>query len=289
MRISDCLQRYLVQLQGDGRAKPTIDQARRHIRLLISFVGDIEIADVGHETIAAFLASNVVRTRAGGGLRKPSSANALRSSIRCFFAFVHMAAYAPSNASRMVRRARSHPPRQRALSEGDTTKLVAAFATATTPAEKRDHALFVTMLKTGLRVGSAVGLDIEDIDLAAGELNIRTLKNGGADTVFMPADLVALLRSYVSERTTGPLFAAASGERMSVRQVGRRLESWSERAGIGRRVNPHSLRHSFALAAYERTGDVLMVSRLLLHRSLASTSVYARPTESRVRAAMAAH
>ena len=74
-------------------------------------------------------------------------------------------------------------------------------------------------------------------------------------TVYLPADLVALLRSYVGDRKAGPLFPRTNGERIGVRQVGRRLEIWAERAGIERRSSPHSLRHSFAMAAYERTGD----------------------------------
>jgi integrase/recombinase XerD len=65
------------------------------------------------------------------------------------------------------------------------------------------------------------------------------------------------------------------------------LEQWAERAGIRRAIGPHTLRHTFAMRLYERTRDVLVTSRALCHRSLASTAVYARPSQAVIRAAVA--
>jgi site-specific recombinase XerD len=285
LQIRDALGAYVRQLRADGRSKHTIDQARRHVNLLIAATGDIEIERVRHEDVASFLASDAVRRRADGAARKPASGNAIRSSLRCFFGFVHAAAYAPGNAARLVRRARCNPPRPRALSESDTGKLLAALEAAKTGAERRDRVLFITMLRTGLRVGSVVSLDVEDVDLAAGELRIRTLKNGGTDTVFMPEQVIEILRAHIGDRTDGPLFRAAAGHRLGGRQVHRRLEEWARRAGVAG-LSPHGLRHTFAMAVYERTRDVLVTARALCHRSVASTAVYARPAEAAVRAAV---
>jgi site-specific recombinase XerC len=105
--------------------------------------------------------------------------------------------------------------------------------------------------------------------------------------VFLPAKIVVLLRGYLGGRTAGPLFPASHGGRMTARSVHRRLEQWADRAGIQRQVNPHALRHSFALAIYGATHDVLVVGRALCHRSVASTAVYARPSDAAVRAAVA--
>src|SRR6185436_13847922 len=154
--------------------------------------------------------------------------------------------------------------------------------TAHTNAEKRDRAMFRTMLGLGLRVGSVVSLDVEDLDLAAASLNVRTLKNSDRDTVFLPPDLVTLLRAYLGDRKSGPLFPRTNGERIGVRQVALRLETSTMRTGIERQISPHALRHAFAMRMYVATGDVLLVSRLMLHRSLASTAIYSRPSEQRV-------
>jgi integrase/recombinase XerC len=285
MRISQALDAYILQLKGDGRSPHTIGQARRFVRMLIAATNDADLATIRHEDLAAFLASAAVTRRADGGPRKANSANALRSVLRTFWGFCHMAGYVPSNPARLVRRARCAPPRPRGLNGPEVEKLVAALETARTPAERRDRAMFRTMLGLGLRVGSVAGLDVGDVDLDAGEMRLRVMKNADEDLVFIQPDLVAFLRSYVGERRSGPLFPRADGGRIGTRQIGRRLEIWADRAGIPR-VSPHCLRHTFAMGAYERTGDVLVVGRLLCHRSIASTATYARPTEARVRAAM---
>ena len=286
MRTSEALDSYIQQLRADGRSPHTTGQARRFVLMLVGAMGDPPVGELRHEDLARFLASQTVTKRADGGPRKPNSANALRSVLRAFFAFVHAAGYTATNPARLVRRARCGPPRPRSLSPHEAERLIATLDTATTAAERRDRALFRSMLGLGLRVGSVVALDVEDLDLEGARLQVRTLKNSDSDVVFVPIQLVALLREHVGERTSGPLFARTSGERIGVRQVGRRLEEWAVRAGIERNVNPHALRHAFAMTAYERTGDVLLVSRLLLHRSLASTAVYARPSDAQLRGAM---
>jgi integrase/recombinase XerC len=285
MRISQALDAYIVQLKGDGRSPHTVGQARRFVCMLIAAMWDPDLATIRHEDLAAFLASAAVTTRAGGAPRKANSANALRSVLRTFLGFCHMAGYISMNPARLIRRARCAPLRPRGLNAPEVEKLVATLDTARTVAERRDRAMFRTMLGLGLRVGSVVGLDLRDVDLAAGELRLRVMKNADEDVVFLTPDIVELLRSYVGDRKAGALFPRGDGGRIGTRQIGRRLEIWSDRAGIPR-VSPHCLRHTFAMGAYERTGDVLVVGRLLCHRSIASTATYARPTEARVRAAM---
>ncbi len=118
-----------------------------------------------------------------------------------------------------------------------------------------------------------------------GRLRVRVLKNRDQDVLFVPPELGAMLREYIGKRTSGPLFPDASGQRIGTRQVGRRLEAWSAHAEI-KPTSPHTLRHRFAMTMYERTRDVLLVGRLLCHRSVASTATYARPSMADVRKVM---
>jgi integrase/recombinase XerD len=287
MQINEALERYIVQLEADGRSSHTIAQVTRHVRLLANCIGAVEIEDVRHEDIARFLASDAVTKRADGAPRKPTSSNAVRSSLRTFLGYVHAAGYTRTHAGRLIRRSRCPSPRPRALPVGDCERLLAALDTAKTPSELRDRALFVTMLGVGLRVGSAVHLEVRDVDLDAAELRLRRMKNGDEDVVFLPPKIVTLLRTHIADRRVGPLFPASHRRRMTARSVHRRLGVWAERAGIACHPSPHSLRHSFALAIYAATRDVLVVGRALCHRSVVSTACYARPTDAAVRAAIA--
>jgi integrase/recombinase XerC len=288
MRIEQALDRYVLQLRGNGRSDHTIAQVRRHVRLFETWLeGDDNLTAIDHETVALFLASEVVTKRADGKPRKPTSANALRSSLRCFFAFVHAAGYSTTNPARLVQRARCDHRQPKALADADCDRLLATLATARSPSERRDRALFLTLLSAGLRIGSALHLDVSDADLDAGELRLRRMKNGGEDVVFLPPATAEVLREYLGSRTTGPLFQASHGGRLTARSVHRRLSQWAERAGIAGRVHPHRLRHTFGTRLFRTTGNVLLVARALCHKSVASTAIYVRVDSASVRAAVA--
>ncbi len=151
---------------------------------------------------------------------------------------------------------------------------------------KRDYALFHLMLATGIRLGSAVGLDVTDVDLDRGELWIRTTKGNRPDRVFLGKLFQEHLWEYIDCRTTGPLFQARNGKRLSIRQVQRRFAYWLEKAGLAASVSVHTLRSTFATRLYQKTGDIFLVKEALRHRSIMSTMVYARIDKKRLRQAI---
>jgi site-specific recombinase XerD len=287
MRIKDVLDAYLLQIEADGRSRHTIGQARRFVGLMARYFGDRGIGTLVPEDVARFLVSAVAMRTNEGRVKRPGSTNALRSTIRCFFGFALAAGYTSVDPARLVRRARCPAPQPRGLSDGEVERLVAVLAAASTVAERRDRALFMTLLGTGLRLGSAIGLDVGDVDLDEGVMRVRVLKNGGDDVVYVPRELIPLLREHLGSRTEGPLFPASHGGRLGARQLHRRLEWWGNRAGI-EGLHPHRLRHVFAQRLFSSTGNVLLVARALCHRSVASSQVYVRVSEEMVRRAVGA-
>lgn len=288
MEVVDALSTYLIQLEANGAAPSTRAQAKRQIGKLARWLASVrnvtDIACVQPEDIAAFLSSDAIRLREIGGTRKASAANTFRSTIRTFFRFVADAGLAPQNAARLVRLARCPPPRPKPVSDLDVAKLMAVLDKAVTWSEHRDRVMFRVMLATGIRLASAIGLDVEDFDAAEATLRLRTLKNGGEDVAYLNDATVVLLAAYVGARSTGPLFPAPHGGPMAANSVRARLTLWSRRAGIGP-IHPHRLRHTRGSALYAASGDLLLVSRALCHRSLASTQVYARVPTDRLRTA----
>lgn len=291
MEIEVALDAYARQLVGDGRSPHTVAQARRHVLLLTAWLAatgrSCAVEDITHEDVACFLGSPLVMQRSDGRPRKPTSANALRSSLRCFLGFVHAAGYAASNAGRLVRRAVCGPPPPKALSDVDQAKLLGALEQAATPAERRDRVLFELLLRAGPRVGSVLAAQVEDLDLGAAELHLRREKGRRERVLVLPERVVELLRQHVGDRTSGHLFPGSHRAALTGRHVARRLEGWCERAGI-RPISPHVLRHTFATAVYRRTGDVLLTGEALGHANLASTAVYARTSRERLRAVVGA-
>jgi site-specific recombinase XerC len=280
MRIHTAASRYVRQLRADGRSPHTIAQVSRHVgvlaRWLVAHRLPTDVRRVTHEHIARFLVSRDATCRPDGEPKKATATNALRSSLRTFFAYVHSAGYAPRNAAALVRRAKCATPPPRALPEADCRRLLATLAASDDEHAARDHLLFRLLVETGLRIGSALALEVRDVDLAAGELTLRQMKGDRPDRVEVPRGLRGQLRAYLRGRDEGALFVGRGGRPMTARHARRRLAVWLRRAGVERHASPHSLRHSFAVFVHGRTGDLLQVQRALLHRSMTSTAVYCR-------------
>jgi integrase/recombinase XerC len=286
MRIEDALARYTTQLQADGRSPHTIGQYQRHIGLLGSWLrgngnnGNVE--EIDHETLARFLASDVARQRPDGKTKKATSANALRTSLRTFFKYCHDGGYTRSNPARLIRRALCQPPPPRALSDDEAGRLLLALAAGVGPEAERDRALFTLMLGSGIRLGSALALETRDVDLERGELALRFTKGNCPVSVPLSRTVAAHLRSYMEGRADGYLFTGRNGRALCARHAQRRLGIWCRKAGVERRISPHDLRHSFAISLYRRTRDLLLVQQALRHRSIVSTTVYARTDDAAV-------
>jgi len=156
-----------------------------------------------------------------------------------------------------------------ALGDAEAAALVAV---ASTP---RDRALLLVMLGAGLRVSEVVALDCGD--LLAGDppvLHVRQGK-GRKDRVvpLRPGVATALFAQRAGDR--GPLFVTnRDGLRLRRRAVEEEVRRLVLKAGIGRRITPHSLRHTFAIRAFRHGGEVLAISKLLGHSSMATTLRY---------------
>jgi site-specific recombinase XerD len=84
------------------------------------------------------------------------------------------------------------------------------------------------------------------------------------------------LRAYLRERAAreGALFLTRSGRRMVRSALGDVVRHAGERAGLGRPVSPHRLRHSYATHLLRNGADIRHIQALLGHASLSSTQVY---------------
>jgi site-specific recombinase XerD len=290
MRLPAALARFQVQLQADGRSPHTVAQYARHLRRFEAWLGaeglPDEVAALDPEHVARFLVSAEALRRPDGRTKRTGSLNALRSSLRGFFWYLERAGLVERSPARVLRMTRVGASQPKGLRPDEVSALLAALTADRTVAGRRDRALFSFLLGTGARLGSALALEVGDVDLGAGTASLRELKGGGSMTVFLRAELVELLTAARGDRRTGPVFAGRDGGHLTPRHVQRRFTEWLANAGVRGRYSPHSCRHSFALGLYERTGDVLLVQAALGHRAISSTLVYARTSAERVRAAV---
>mgnify|MGYP002787109189 FL=1 len=287
MDLSDALGVFVLQLRADGRSPYTIRSYERHLGSLLDWLAkhgrSAALDEITPQVLAEFLVSDDVRASGRGGLRSTSTVNAVRTSLRVVFGWLHDAGHTRINPARLIRRAICSPPPPKGLSEDQLDQLRSVLANATGVAAARDRAMVALMLGSGLRIGSTVDLDAGDVDLANGVLTARCVKRDRVQRVYFGAEARAELQRLIAGLPgPGPLFRAPNGERLTVRQACRRITAWLDRAGI-HDASPHSLRHTFATRLLARTGDLFLVQRALGHRSIASTVVYLQIDERRLK------
>ena len=290
MQLQESLQAFLLQLSADGRSPHTIGQYKRHMTTLINWVARVgagtDVADLAPDLLARFFANGAAKNSCRGGKKKAVSVNAMRTSVRCFCAHLHDAGLVSANPARLLRRARCAPPPPQALHADEQERLLEVLAAAKGPEAARDRMLVELLLGTGIRVGSALALDVEDIDFEHGEMTLRTTKNDRPATGVMPVAVAEKLKAFLGDRAAGPVFVAR-GRRISTRHAQRRLADWLARAGIEGK-SAHSFRHSFASDLLARTGDLRLVQAALNHASIVSTTIYVGVDRAKLREAVGA-
>ncbi|MDP9241716.1 MAG: tyrosine-type recombinase/integrase, partial [Actinomycetota bacterium] len=159
-----------------------------------------------------------------------------------------------------------------------------------TPTGLRDRAILEVLYGAGLRVSELTGLDVDDLDLEGG--SVRVVGKGGKEREVpigrhaqhaVGAYLSRARPSLAGQRTRGALFLNTRGGRLSRQACAKLLAVYATRAGIGRRVSPHDLRHSFATHLLEGGADVRVVQELLGHASVATTQIYTLVTKEHLR------
>jgi len=171
--------------------------------------------------------------------RSHSYVNQALSALRFFYRHV-LDEPAPVVRVPRPKRKRQLP---RVLSEGAVRRFLEALETP------RNRAIAFTLYSSGMRVGEVVRLKVSDIDSDRMMIHVREGKGGKDRYVMLSPILLEILREYVRvERPTDWLFTAGHrrDRHITTRSVQRQVAAAADRAGINKKVTPHTLRHSFA-------------------------------------------
>jgi len=171
----------------------------------------------------------------------------------------------------------------------ETVRLLEA-ADLSDPIGQRDRALLEMLYASGLRVSELAHLNLEQVNLDTNEIRVWG-KGSKERVVLMGSPAATALSAYLSQgrpellgkRRSSALFLNRDGERLSERSIQRMLEKYARLAGIGKRVHPHMLRHTFATHLLDGGADLRVVQELLGHANLNSTQIYTHVTKSQAR------
>lgn len=154
----------------------------------------------------------------------------------------------------------------------------------------RDKALLEVLYATGMRVAELAALSLTEIDYRAGEVRVVSGKGRKARVVLLGRYALQALLQYLDEGrpallarrsntlapATDAVWINARGTRLSAHAIYTLVLQYTRRAGIDKKVTPHTLRHSFATHMLQNGADLRVVQELLGHQSLSSTQIYTR-------------
>lgn len=145
--------------------------------------------------------------------------------------------------------------------------------------------VLMTAYGAGMRIGEACSLMTIDVDSERMVIHIRDGKRGHDRYVMLSPVLLEALRAYWrQERPVGvEVFPGEKpGTCIQPQTVRRALQQALEKAGIKKRVTPHSLRHAFATHLLENGTDIRTIQALLGHSSIRSTAIYTQVSKKHI-------
>lgn len=294
--LSAWIEDFIAYLETErGLAANTIAAYGRDLRLWGEYVRrkTIDPAAPAREDLTRFLeALRAGRPPARSAMSSSSVARML-VSVRALYRFLaaeDLIEVDPAARLKAPKRPRSVP---RAISVDEVQRLVES--PPDTLLGRRDRAMLELLYGAGLRISEMVALDVDDVDLDERSVLVRAGKGNrsrrvpvGRAAASAGGTYLSVSRPELAARTkggrgVGALFLNARGQRLSRQGAWKVLKSHARAAGLGDRVSPHTLRHSFATHMLDAGADIRVVQELLGHSSLATTQVYTLVTETHLR------
>jgi integrase/recombinase XerC len=268
--MRDPLAVFLQYLEVERHASRHTIRSYRHdledFRRVLDISGTAALRAVDVRGVRAYLAE--LHTR---GLDPTSIARKL-AALRSWCRFLVRRGVLEHNPALQIRAPRPARKLVSFLPIDETVALMDGRVPRTTA---RDTAIVELLYASGLRVSELVGLDLADVDLAG--TTVRVLGKGNKERI-VPFGSAAdrAIRDHLGERggAPGALFRNRRGGRLTVRSVHTIVRRRAAAVGIGRRVSPHTLRHTFATHLLDSGADLRMIQELLGHSRLSTTQRY---------------
>ncbi|MCG6536437.1 MAG: tyrosine-type recombinase/integrase [Syntrophales bacterium LBB04] len=237
---------------------------------------DVPVEDATHATVSRYI-DNLMRKRLA-----PKTVNCHLNCIRQFYHYLReeggMAITNPVRKSHTQKMSKPLPRHLRDEQVEDFFKVVKGY---------RDKAMFMLMLRCGLRVEEVANLTTGVIDVKRRTILVEDGKGAKDRIVYMSNDVLQALAAYLRVRPvsgTRKIFLAekgpCTGQPISIRGIQRRMEHYARKVKI--RVSCHHLRHTMATQMLNADADLSTIQDLLGHSNVKTTQRYCRVSNLKV-------
>ncbi len=236
------------------------------------------ILDVQTENIRAYMAYLYSRKL------KKVSINRKVSSLRALYKYLLRTGVIKNNPAQGVQTPKMEKYMPTFLSVDEAFELLDASKDDNSASGLRNLAMLELFYSSGLRLAELAGLDTEDVNFTAALVKLRG-KGKKERIVPVGAQALEAVRRYLSateglrkensvELLRGALFLNSRGGRITTRSIARIVDAATVKSGIGRKISPHALRHSFATHLLSAGADLRSIQEMLGHESLSTTQKY---------------
>jgi len=282
-----------------GQSSLTIENYSRYLDRFFDFAKnlankkDIYPADITHELIRQYrLHVNRLKDIQGQALKK-STENYHMLAVRAFLRYLAWRGIGSLSPEKVP--VAKLGDREINFLEGSEVKSVISSPDTAKVSGLRDRAILEFLFSTGLRVSELASLNVDDINFQRGEISVLG-KGKKIRVVFLSQDSLQVVDQYLKNRgfihqeadklqdnQEEPLFLSKRQERLTVRSIERIVKKYAQKAGITKKVSPHTLRHSFATDLLMAGADIRSVQSMLGHSSITTTQVYTHVTDQHLR------
>lgn len=288
--ISDDVQVYLDTIWYERNlSSNTVKSYRQDLRAFEKWLGK-RLRDCTREDLQAYLAEHVVNGKAS------SSRSRFLSSLRGFFNHAVEQGLVSDNPIANIESPKLAKRLPDYLSESEVEALLNAPKPDKDAVEFRDRTMLEVLYATGLRVSELIELKSESINFNQGI--VRVVGKGNKERIVPLGDeALNWVMSYtknvrpmlLSNVPSDVLFPSKLGKLMTRQTFWYAIKRYAERAGIERKLSPHTLRHAFATHLLNHGADLRAVQMMLGHASLSTTQIYTRVANERLKSLHAIH
>jgi integrase/recombinase XerD len=244
---------------------------------------NVQLIDAGRADIMDYIA-----WRVKGGSKPRSTARQL-SSFRRFYRYMlreGVISEDPTVNIAMPKIGRSLP---QSLTEQDVDALLAAPKVAE-PLGHRDRTMLEVLYATGVRVSELINMKLNQINLNQGV--VRIVGKGDRERLIPLGDEAQdWIREFIDgprgeillERQTEYLFPTRRGDRMTRQAFWHIIKRYAKKAGISKKLSPHTVRHAFATHLLNNGADLRVVQLLLGHSDVSTTQIYTHVARERMK------
>jgi integrase/recombinase XerD len=202
------------------------------------------------------------------------------ASAKSFFKFMVSSGRMKENPTQKLPSPQVSRHALRFLSLSEYQKLLAEPAKLSTPEAKRDVVMLELLYATGLRISELVSLNVRNIDLKQNCVHINSKRQVPFDhrlTLILGNFLRNNRLDLLYDEREEALFLNRRGKRLTRQGFWQIIKGYASRAGLGGKVTPQTLRHSFARRKLQNGVELHQLQQLLGHAYISSTRVYKQP------------